>query len=153
MWWIIVTFVVLAVYLTVMLCKIKTIPASISDTYYQGGGIWFTITMLICAYTLTFGFLELSEGKHWQWVSLITASSLGFVGIAPNFESKESKIHVTAAITFVIGAIVWSCLNCSILLLVPWMFLPVGMFRKNWVFWVEVCCIITVMISVLWRTL
>lgn len=153
MGWIIVTLVVLTVYLTVMLCKIKTIPASISDTYYQGGGIWFTITMLICAYTLTFGFLELSEGKPWQWVSLIIASSLGFVGIAPNFKSKESKIHVTAASTFVIGAIVCSCLNCSILLLVPWMFLPVGMFRKNWVFWVEVCCIITVMISVLWRTL
>ena len=53
-------------YTAIMVSKCGYIPPSISETFYLGGGYWFTITLFAASLLITAGLLELTEVRHFN---------------------------------------------------------------------------------------
>ena len=64
------------VYTTIMCIHMKCIPPSISETFYHGGGVFFTITLFVSSILITMGLLDLSDGSPWQFVSFFTGAGI-----------------------------------------------------------------------------
>lgn len=87
-----------------MIAKSKHIPDSISDTYYERAGNWFTIIMFVASLLLIIGMLDISEGSYWQFVSFFTGAGMALVGAAPKFKTGERVIHYLGASVLLVGS-------------------------------------------------
>jgi hypothetical protein len=137
------------IYATIMCIKIGGIPPSISETFYHGGGIWFTITLFISSFLITAGLLILSEGSPWQFVSFFTGAGMGFVGAAPHIHTEERKIHAVAASILMSGSQLWICLFGNPWTLLCWIFLPFYWKKYSKIFWIEITCISSIGLTLL----
>ena len=68
------------------------VPEMVSSTYYQGGGIWFSVVMWIVSMSLMVPMLDSAVGI--QAFAFLGGASMLFVGSAPNFlDEFEMPIH------------------------------------------------------------
>lgn len=103
-------FLTLVVYLAVMRCK-HGIPEMVSSTYYQGGGIWFTIVMWVVGLSMMICTLGSCVGI--QALAFLGCGGLMFVGAAPKFlDENERPIHKGGAIISAVGCVGW-CLSVN----------------------------------------
>ena len=106
----IISIVVFAVYVTAILAKFKTVPESLSNTYYMLGkwGPLFTLMMFTCAFTILPPMLELTN-PNFQFVAFFCPAAICFVGAAPNFkkDQMECKVHVVSAWISAIAGLLW----------------------------------------------
>lgn len=87
------------------------LPEMVSSTYYQGGGIWFSVIMLVVSLSLMIPMLDSAVGI--QAFAFLGGASMLFVGSAPNFlDEFEMPIHKGAAIISAIACIGW-CLTAN----------------------------------------
>jgi len=91
-------------YTLFMIAKTKHIPDSISDTYYEGAGNWFTIVMFIASFLLIAGMLEMTKDSYWQFVSFFTGAGMALVGAAPKFKTGEKIVHYLGASVLLAGS-------------------------------------------------
>ena len=100
----------LALYMSMVIWK-HGVPEMVSSTYYQGGGIWFTVIMLVVSLSLMIPMLDSAVGI--QAFAFLGGASMLFVGSAPNFlDEFEMPIHKGAAIISAIACIGW-CLSAN----------------------------------------
>ena len=100
----------LALYMSMVILK-HGVPEMVSSTYYQGGGIWFTVIMLVVSLSLMIPMLDSAVGI--QAFAFLGGASMLFVGSAPNFlDEFEMPIHKGAAIISAIACIGW-CLSAN----------------------------------------
>lgn len=100
----------LALYMSMVIWK-HGVPEMVSSTYYQGGGIWFTVIMLVVSLSLMIPMLDSAVGI--QAFAFLGGASMLFVGSAPNFlDEFEMPIHKGAAIISAIACIGW-CLTAN----------------------------------------
>src|SRR5574344_2395414 len=89
-------FLSLAAYLCVMRWRYGT-PEMVSSTYYQGGGIWFTVVMWIVGISMMI--CTLGSGIGIQALAFLGCGGLMFVGAAPKFlDDDERSVHKGGAI-------------------------------------------------------
>lgn len=100
----------LVVYMAMVIWK-HGLPEMVSSTYYQGGGIWFSVVMWIVSLSLMVPMLD--SGIGIQAFAFLCGASILFVGSAPNFlDEFEMPIHKGAAIISAIACIGW-CLSAN----------------------------------------
>lgn len=78
----------------------KILP-SLSDSYYDGMGYWFTLLLFSQAIGVAILGFDLTEGKWFQFmVALACFFGLAFTGAAPLFKNKgiENTVHAIGAI-------------------------------------------------------
>ena len=134
-------------YTIVMIVKTKQIPSSISETYYMGGGVWFTITLFISMFLLGSGLFELSEGSNWQFLSFITAAGMGFVGAAPQFHDIEKTMHYSGAITLITGSQLWLIVFSNPIVLFIWLSSILWTRSEKMMFWCEITALLSMVIG------
>lgn len=151
-------------YTTISLCIFKTIPSSLSNTYYmyKEKKEWlkylFPIMMFLTSGFLLPAWLEATEGSNLQFLSFLTCASIMFVGAAPNFKNIgiESTIHTVAAIIAAICAMLW-CLfvvgSYGIILSYLVIFLILALCTKSikssYTFWLEMIAFFSLFISLI----
>lgn len=142
--------IIVLTYVFIMIIKTKSIPSSISETYYLGGGNWFSIVMFITSFLMTIGMLNLTENSNWQFLSFLTGGSLLFVGCAPQFHENFVKtVHYCGAFTLLIGSQIWIIIFSSPYVLLTWL-LGIFWFKtEEKVFWIEMTCIINLLLSLI----
>jgi hypothetical protein len=91
-------------YTLFMIAKTKHIPDSVSDTYYEGAGNWFTIIMFIASFLIIIGMLNMTEYSYLQFVSFFTGAGMALVGAAPNFKTRERLVHYIGASVLLFGS-------------------------------------------------
>lgn len=131
-------------YTAIMVSKCGYIPPSISETFYLGGGYWFTITLFAASFLITAGLLELTEGETFQFVSFLTGAGMGFVGAAPHFHDSEKTIHYIGAFVLLIGSQLWLSLFVSPWCLLLWLTSIFWIFGDKKMFWCEMTAIFSV---------
>lgn len=139
-------------YITISLCIFKTIPSSLSNTYYmyKEKKEWlkylFPIMMFLTSGFLLPAWLEATEGSVWQFLSFLTCASIMFVGAVPNFKNAniESKIHEISAICAAVFSILWSVIVVgSWAFIIMWLlyFIVIALLtntlKKSYIFWLE----------------
>lgn len=139
-------------YTTISLCIFKTIPSSLSNTYYmyKEKKEWlkylFPIMMFLTSGFLLPAWLEATKGSVWQFLSFLTCASIMFVGAAHNFKdtSIESKIHEISAICAAVFSILWSIIVVgSWGFIIMWLlyFIAIALLtdtlKKSYIFWFE----------------
>jgi len=98
------------------------LPTSISASFYilngwkNGWGYLFTAWCFFTAYLIIALFLELSDGRWFQFLGFTAAAGLAFVGAAPHFRTTETTIHYTAAGICCVSALVWCSLMTNVIL-------------------------------------
>ena len=145
-------------YTIISLCIFKTIPYSLSNTYYmyKEKKEWlkylFPIVMFLTSGFLLPAWLEATEGSVWQFLSFLTCASIMFVGAAPNFKDTniESKIHEIAAICAAVFSILWSIIVVgSWEFIIMWLlyFIAIALLtdtlKKSYIFWLEMAAFIS----------
>lgn len=135
-------------YTLFMIVKTKHIPDSISDTYYEGAGNWFTIIMFVASLLLIIGMLDISEGSYWQFVSFFTGAGMALVGAAPKFKTGERVIHYLGASVLLVGSQMWLLLFGNPLALLVWISIPLWWKSKQRIFWCEIICLLNVLLGI-----
>ena len=103
-------FLSLAAYLCAMRWRHGT-PEMVSSTYYQGGGIWFTVVMWIVGISMMI--CTLGSGIGIQALAFLGCGGLMFVGAAPKFlDDDERSVHKGGAIVSAVGCVGW-CLSAN----------------------------------------
>lgn len=121
--------------------KNKSIPTSLSETYYRGMGSIFTIMCFLVGVATAMGLLELTSGKWYQFCAFFAAAGLMFVGAAPQFKGikMEHTVHVIGAI--LCGGASQLVVILSGYFLVPTLLLPIFLYiiyrNQNMTFWFE----------------
>lgn len=136
-------------YTLFMIAKTKHIPDSISDTYYDGAGNWFTIVMFIASFLLIAGMLEMTKDSYWQFVSFFTGTGMALVGAAPKFKTGEKIVHYLGASVLLAGSQMWLLLFGNPLALLVWLTAPLWYKSKKKIFWCEVICLLSVLLGTL----
>lgn len=140
---------VIVIYIIAMFIKIKSIPSSLSETYYLSGGNWFTITLFIAGFLIASGLLMLSEGSNFQFLSFLGGGGLLLVGAAPKFREGEKIIHGVGATMLLLASQLWVLLFSSYYVLLSWLIMIwLGQTKKR-IFWLEMICLINVAIGLL----
>jgi len=136
----------LFVYLTVAVI-VNGIPDSISETYYTLSPLAFQFLMVVIAgFTIT-GLLEVTEGRWYQFLGVLTGAGMLFVGVAPRYRSYERQIHYSGAIVTIASAVILSCLYYSVWILGIWLICPLRVYKSK-LLWIELLCVLTLMFSV-----
>lgn len=150
-----ISLVLLTAYIAYAVSVIKTVPWSLSDTYYQlkkrARPAWlFQIAMIVPAMLLMPAWLEQSLEKY-QFLAFLSCGGLMFVGTAPCFKLElEGMIHYAATAVCGVAAVSWVCLMGM------W-YVPVVLFAvaicliakyKRWMFWVEVAAFVSTYVGV-----
>lgn len=142
--------IIVLTYVFIMIIKTKSIPSSISETYYLGGGNWFSIVMVVASFLMTSGMLNLTEDDNWQFLSFLTGGSLLFVGLAPQFHQEFVKnVHYAGAITLLTGSQIWIMIFSSPYVLLTWLLSIFWLKSSKKLFWVEMTCIINLLLSLI----
>ena len=135
-------------YTLFMILKTKHIPESVSDTYYEGAGNWFTIVMFIAALLVIIGMLDMTEGSYLQFVSFFTGAGMALVGAAPKFKTGERLTHYLGAGTLLVGSQIWLILFGNPLVLLIWLSTPLWIKSNKKIFWCEVICLLSVLLGI-----
>lgn len=134
-WLTLIGIALVLIYIVVMVIRIGAIPESISETYYKGGGAWFTITLLATSVLITAGLLSL----HGNVLSFVVGASIGFIGASPHFhEECCRKMHYGNAVVLTVASQWWIWLYCSHWVFLLWIPAVWWGRRKEWTFWAEV---------------
>lgn len=139
---------IIACYILFMITKTKHIPDSISDTYYEGAGNWFTIVLFIASFLLIAGMLEMTKDSYWQFVSFFTGAGMTLVGAAPKFKTGERLVHYTGASVLLFGSQMWILLFGNPLALLVWLTAPLWWKDKRRIFWIEMLCLLSILMGV-----
>ena len=135
-------------YTLFMIFKTKHIPESVSDTYYEGAGNWFTIVMFIAALLVIIGMLDMTEGSYLQFVSFFTGAGMALVGAAPKFKTGERLTHYLGAGTLLVGSQIWLILFGNPWVLLIWLSTPLWIKSNKKIFWCEVICLLSVLLGI-----
>lgn len=156
---------IIASYVGVMIYKNKSIPSSISDTFYslEHKG-WFGFSMIGTALLLTPSILSYTS-ESYQFLAFLMCAGLIFVGVSPNFkDGLDRPIHIIATIMAAVCSQIWVILMQPYILLtwIIW-FVYMGIkMKKVWngnlrdsfikckpLFWTELILFITVYITLI----
>lgn len=138
---------IITIYLLFSIIKYKQIPESISDTFYLGNKWWFTFTMFVLGFLICAILIPITP-EMYQFTTFLTGAGLLFVGAAPHFKDKsEKKVHFGGALTFGLFSQIWASLYCSPWLLLTWLFLIPLWKTKQRTFWIELICIINIILA------
>lgn len=166
-----ISFLVIAVYtLLAVVCSDlnSNVPYSISETYYRlEHKKWFTVAMLLTAFTLLPPALDVST-ENSQFLMFLSVVSMAVIGLAPNFilgPKSERIAHYTASALLLVFTQLWVYFNCPWFLLTWVVFFAVEGWRFSKtskslslydrllslkpMFWAEVVVILTVYGAVL----
>jgi hypothetical protein len=71
--------------------------------------------------------------------------------MSPNYKNEQQIMHYGGGILALISSQLMIILNDSANLLYTWLFYPITFLRttKNWVFWAEIICTITIFLFLL----
>jgi hypothetical protein len=134
--------------------KTKSIPESLSDTYYtlEDKGYLFQIAISVVAIMLLPIWLSVSYEYH-QFLAFIGCSSLLFVAAAPSFKLKlDGIVHYISASLCCTSSILWQLIEG--LYDVTLFFLLLGFMLylrySKWCFWLELAIIYSIIINI-WR--
>lgn len=124
------------------------IPASISQTVYKlPHEAIFTVVMYAIAFLTIPAMIDTCrEGT--EILAFLSIAGIGFVGAAPLGKNCDERVHMGGAIFFGVCSQIMLALNNAVLLL---MWVPTIVFLaihkcKNWLFWVEMTCILDLLI-------
>lgn len=164
----IISFLIFVAYISWIACKFKTVPVSLSETYYMlgqadGSGKFnrlrasiFTFMMWAIAILLLPGMLDLTP-EIGQFLPFLALVSICFVGAAPEFhDSYENKIHTTSAVFAAFFALSWAIVFAHGII-VALMILAIalitgaltGTLKRSKIWWLEMVAFFTVYASVL----
>lgn len=148
---ILIAFTIILCYLSVMIAVDGRIPESISETYYRGGGVWFTLVMMVSGILTAAGLLSLSEGSDWQFLSFFTGAGMCFVGASPLFKDKclEQLVHYISAIVLIFCSQVWIMAHATPWLMLCWLSAHLWGKTKQYMFWLEITAITTIGLAML----
>ena len=141
--WLILTCIAIGIFVAyniIVDCLLKTLPYSLSGTYYllndkwKGSGIAFSIMMIVVFLLLIAPWMSLttvisSWSQYLTILPFICCGCMMFVGIAPNIKSSEriEKIHIISALVGAITAMLWVCIVCwKLMWLIPAWGLVIG---------------------------
>lgn len=161
----IISFLIFISYIVAAIVVFKTVPKSLSETYYmyqnkKKGLEWlFPSLILIMVATLMPSWIELSEGSNWQFLSFLCPASLLFVGAAPAFRSCdiESKVHTYSATLAAIFGLLWIILFIpygmwiilgSVLVILA-LSLSTKTLKSSFTFWLEMVAFLSVYIGII----
>lgn len=141
---VLVSLALLALYLAYAISVIKSVPWSISDTYYQlekrGRKKWlFQLAMIVPAMLLLPAWLECSR-ENIQFLAFLACGGLMFVGSAPCFKLElDGKVHYVSTAVCGISAILWTCLSGMWYVSLGMIAFAVvmGICYSKWMFWLE----------------
>lgn len=139
---------IVIVYIQFMLIKNQHIPESVSDTYYEGAGYWFTIIMFIASFLIIIGMLDMTDGSYLQFVSFFTGAGMALVGAAPNFKTGERLVHYTGASVLLFGSQIWLIIFGNPWVLLIWLSTPLWWKDKRRIFWIEILCLLNILIGI-----
>lgn len=140
---------IITIYLLFSIIKYKQIPESISDTFYLGNKWWFTITMFILGFLVCATLIPITT-EAFQFMAFLTGAGLLFVGAAPHFKDDfEAQVHFSGATIFGLVSQFWASIYCSPWLLLTWVILVPLWNTKQRTFWVELICIINIILAYL----
>lgn len=142
-------FLIIVIYVIIIIAKIKFIPSSLSETYYLGGGNWFTIILFISSFLIISGLLMLSEGSKFQFISFLCGSGLALVGAAPKFREGEKLIHTVGASILLFSSQLWILIFSSPFILLNWLIMFLIYKTEKNIFWMEMICLINVSLALL----
>lgn len=132
---IILSMLIILTYVGVMIFKTKSIPYSISDTYYSlEHKVWFGFSMIATALLLMPAILNRTP-ESYQFLAFLMCAGLCFVGVAPNFKSgMDRPVHIIATCIAALASQLWIGLTCPWLLLVwlAWVLYVGVRFRQLW---------------------
>lgn len=135
-------------YILFMIFKNKHIPDSVSDTYYEGAGSWFTIIMFIASFLVIIGMLNMTEGSYLQFVSFFTGAGMALVGAAPKFKTGEEIVHYLGASVLLFGSQLWLLIFGNPWVLLIWLSTPLWWKDKRRTFWIEIICLLSVLLGI-----
>lgn len=140
---------IITIYLLFSIIKYKQIPGSISDTFYLGNKWWFTITMFILGFLVCVTLIPITT-EAFQFTAFLTSAGLLFVGAAPHFKNDfEAKVHFSGAFIFGLASQFWANIYYSPWLLLTWTLLIPLWNTKQRTFWIELICIINIILAYL----
>lgn len=131
--------------------KSKSIPWCLSECYYIIGG-WFSILMVIASIILLPFILDHTP-ETYQFLAFFTLSGLIFVAFAPKYKDKfEGNVHYVSAIISGVSSLLWTffcgdAITLIVLSILASLLLIID--RNRWLLWVELGCILSVLISLL----
>lgn len=116
---VVLSFLSITSYTTVVCIKQKGVPYSISETFYRlEHKLWFEATMFLTAGLLMPVILDVTP-ESYQFTAFLACAGMMLVGVAPNFrEGIERPIHIAGAILCLVFSQVWVGLTCPWFLLV-----------------------------------
>ena len=137
------SFMALTIYLTIFLLKYG-IPESVSATYYSEFPKWaFSTTLAITGGFLLIPWIEFSPKM--EFCAFIATVSVFFVASSPTFKEKfVGRVHYSSAIVLFIASVAWLLVNDGFWSFLLVSFIPAVIYRKKWLFWVEVGLFISV---------
>ena len=109
---IILSMLLIASYTTAVCIKGRSVPDSVSATFYKlGHKAWFLATMWGTAFLLMPAILDVS-GEGTEWTAFLACGGMLLVGSAPNFrEETEGRVHTTGSVLCIAGSQLWVALN------------------------------------------
>lgn len=142
-------FIVLSYVITMSIIN-KNIPNSVSQLYYDGGGTWSILVLIVSSFLITIGLLDLTPDPNYQILAFITGAGMAFVGASPNFRANfEDKVHYAGAGCLLVGSQLWLLLFSNPLVFMLWIPAIYWAFTKRRVFWCEITCLFTVLLGLL----
>lgn len=153
---VLISLVFLVLYLVYAISVIKSVPWSISDTYYQlekrGKKKWiFQLAMIVPAMLLLPAWLECS-GEKTQFLAFLACGGLMFVGAAPCFKLElDGKVHYAATAICGTSAVLWTCFSGMwyIPLIAMLIAAGLGIKYRKWMFWIECAAFVSTYMAVL----
>lgn len=140
-----------AIYLTYMTCKAKEIPDSISETAYIADNQGVFTACITSFLILITGSLIQKCSPDTQFLAFLTAAGLTSVAFSPDYKTNHKIMHYGGGILSLVASQLMLIFNNSSNLLYTWGFYPLLLATnpKNWVFWAEIICMITIFLFIL----
>lgn len=162
-WLIIISALLIAAYTVAVCLNERSIPSSISATFYTlEQKWWFCVTMVATAFLLLPSILEVTPDSY-QFTAFLACAGMIATGVAPHFkEGIEKRVHTTGAVLCLVLSQVWVALTCPWILLVwvGYLTYTIVMMIKNWtgyftgtflgtkpMFWVEITALVATYVT------
>lgn len=140
------------------------VPKSLSMTFYLFKErldilkVLFPTMIAMLVICLMPCWIQISEGSNFQFLSFLSAASLGFVGAAPAFKSSslENSVHQVSAYLCAAFALLWIILVTPywyVILIVLGIVTALAIVTKTWktsyIYWLEMVAFVSTFISIL----
>lgn len=152
----VMSLLLLAAYIAYAVSLVKSVPWSLSDTYYQlkkrNRPAWlFQLTMIAPAMLLMPVWIECSS-ENTQFLAFLACGGLMFVGTAPLFKEEfQSKVHYAGTAIAGLATILWVCFaGMWYLPAVTFTIAGFIMLRyQKWLFWAEMAAFVCAYVGLL----